>query len=87
MTCCLSLPSPCVSAMLVVVFPSPALVGVIAVTITSLPSAFDGKSIEDRQLHLAAVAAVGHQFVGKNAGGGGDIADRQKFGGIGNLDR
>src|SRR6185295_3267523 len=32
-------PSPCVSATLVVVLPSPALVGVIAVTMTSLPSA------------------------------------------------
>jgi hypothetical protein len=34
------LPSPCVSAMLVVVLPSPALVGVMAVTMTSLPSGF-----------------------------------------------
>ena len=63
--------------MLVVVFPSPALVGVMAVTITSLPSGFDAKTIENRQLHLAAIAAVRHQFVGKNAGGGGDVADRQ----------
>ena len=33
-------PSPCVSETLVVVLPSPAFVGVMAVVMTSLPSGF-----------------------------------------------
>src|SRR5687767_4478615 len=46
-------PSPCVSATLVVVLPSPALVGVIAVTMTSLPSALAASRRSSDSLTLA----------------------------------
>ena len=62
--------------MLVVVLPSPALVGVIAVTMTTLPSGRDGQPIQNRQLHLAAVLPERLELLRQNAGFTDDVGDR-----------
>ena len=73
--------------MLVVVLPSPAFVGVIAVTMTSLPSGLSAQPVEDRQLHLAAELAVLLELVGQDAGVLGDLGDRSQLGVVGDLER
>ncbi len=63
------------SETLVVVLPSPAFVGVMAVVMTSLPSGLPGEAVEDRQVDLRPVPAVELQLAGLDAGGLGDLAD------------
>ena len=80
-------PSPCVSETDVVVFPSPAFVGVIAVTQTSFPSGRVREPLEHAQVDLGLVAAVRLDLVGQQAGGGGDVADRLQRRVLGDLER
>ena len=80
-------PSPCVSETDVVVFPSPAFVGVIAVTQTSFPSGESASRSSDAQVDLGLVAAVRLDLVGEQPGGRGDLADRPQRGVLGDLER
>ena len=80
------LPRPCVSETLVVVLPSPALVGVMAVVMTSLPSGRSREPVQDRQRDLRPVASVGLELVGQDAGGRGHLGDRPIDGFLGDLE-
>ena len=83
----LSLPSPIVSATLVVVLPSPALVGVIAVTITSLPFEPALQPVQQRQRHLAAILARGLELARLDAGRRRNLGNRTELGFLGDFQR
>ena len=59
----------------VVVLPSPAGVGVIAVTLISFAVRPVGEAIEDRQVDLRLVAAVQLELVGEDAVLLGELGD------------
>ncbi len=79
-------PSPIVRATLVVVLPSPALVGVMAVTITSFAFGTRGQTIEDRQADLAAVLTGLFELLGQDAGFLGDLGDGTQLGVVSDLE-
>ena len=73
-------PMPCVSETDVVVLPSPALVGVIAVTQMILPSGLSFEPVEHREADLGLVAAVRLDLGVLEAGGRRDLLDRAELG-------
>ena len=79
-------PRPCVSETEVVVLPSPAFVGVIAVTSMSLPSGWSAQAVEDGERDLGLVAAVRVVLVLGEAEGLGDLGDRTKLSLLGDLE-
>ena len=70
----------------VVVFPSPAFVGVIAVTQISFPSSGLAEPVEDAKVDFRLGAAVRLDFVQDQAGGGGDLLDRPEDRGLRDLE-
>ena len=80
-------PRPCVRATLVVVLPSPALVGVMAVTMTSLPSFAWARRSRIGQLDLAAIPAERLELVRLDAGLPGDLGDVLQRGVVGDVER
>ena len=68
-------PSPCVSETEVVVLPSPAFVGVMAVTQTSLASGRRAEALQDAQVDLRLVRAVEVVLVRLEAELLGDLGD------------
>ena len=79
-------PKPCVSETDVVVLPSPALVGVTAVTQMILPSGRSAEPIEHAQVDLGLVLAVLLDLVVQQACLGRDLGDRPKDGFLGDLE-
>ena len=80
-------PRPCVSDTDVVVLPSPAFVGVIAVTLISFASGAAGEPVEDAEVDLRLVAAVGLDLVGEEPGGLRDLGDGPELRLLGDLER
>ena len=68
-------PRPCVSESDVVVLPSPAFVGVIAVVMIELAVGPVGQPVEDREVDLGAVPAERLEHVVGDPGRRGDLRD------------
>ena len=69
-------PRPCVRPTSVVVLPSPALVGVMPVTHTSLPLGASLHAVEHAEVDLRLVAPVGLELLVLQADFLGDLLDR-----------
>jgi hypothetical protein len=72
----------CPSPTVVVVFPSPSGVGVIAVTTTYVASGRSGEGVGGLQLDLGDVLAVGLQIAGVDAHVAGDAGRRLERGAV-----
>ena len=80
-------PRPCVSETDVVVLPSPAFVGVIAVTSISFASGRPASRSRTLEVDLRLVAAVRLDLVGEEAGGLRDLGDGPELRLLGDLER
>ena len=71
---------------MVVVLPSPAGVGLIAVTRISLPSGLFGERLDEVHADLRLVMAVGLELLGRDAEPvARDLDDRPHLGGLGDF--